>query len=253
MRIALALAFLLLSATAAQCGLTRAQLSTVSATPPPGARLDLAIAARDTAGKMRSIREVMAGRSAFLVFADYTCNTLCGTDLALLSAAIQGAHLHSSDYRIVVFGLDPKDSIRSAIAMENASLPSRLRAAAVFLLPDRAAVARATKALGFHFAYDPATDQFAHPAAIYAVATDGQVRAVLSPLTLTPQNLRSVLYAPEAQGLFERIRHLCYAYDPATGLYTAHVDVFLKIAAGATVLLLGSAVLFLICLRRRAA
>jgi protein SCO1/2 len=252
-RAVLAFGIFLLSATAAQCGLTRADLSSVSAAPSRGARLDLGITARDTAGKMRSIGEILDGRAGFVVFADYTCNTLCGTDLVLLSAAIERAHLRSSDYRIVAFGLDPKDSSRSAVAMENANIPSNLRPAAVFLLPDRAAVARAAKALGFHFVYDSAIDQFAHPAAIYALAPDGAVRAVLSPLTLTPQNLRAVLYAPQSAGLFQRIRHLCYAYDPATGIYTARMDIILKIAAAATVLLLGTAVLLLVRLRRRAA
>jgi hypothetical protein len=41
---------------------------------------------------------------------------------------------------------------------------------------------------------------------------------------------------------------LCYAYDPVTGIYSARIDILLKLGAGATVIVLGGAILVL---RRR--
>ena len=253
MRLILAALLLLLATAPAEAGLTRAQLNTVSASPPPGAHLDPALTARDATGKLRSIRSLLAGRTGFVTFVDYTCNTLCGTDLALLSIGIQNAHLAPSQYRIVVMGIDPRDSAKAALAMERKEIPAALQPNTTLLLPDSKVVRRATAALGFHYVYDAAIDQFAHPAVIYAIAPDGELRAVLSPLTLTPDALRAAMSAQPTSGLFARIVHLCYAYDPATGIYTPRIDALLKIGATTTVLLLAGAVLFLIRLGRRAA
>lgn len=253
MKFVLAALLLFLVTLPAHAALTRAQLRTVSALPPFGARLDPNLTARDTNGKLRTIRNVLSGRTGFVSFVDYNCNTLCGTDLALLSIAIQNAHFAPSQYRIVAIGIDPKDSPKSAVAMARKEIPAPLQANTTLLLPDASVIRRTTAALGFHYAYDSTIDQFAHPAVIYAIAPDGAVRAVLSPLTLTPQALRAALSADNSPSLFARIAHLCYAYDPATGIYTPRIDLILKIAGTTTVFLLAGAVLFLIRLGRRAA
>jgi protein SCO1/2 len=234
-------------AAPAWAGLSRADLSSVSAAPPRGARLDLHLSARDATGKRRSIGELLSGRSVFLNFVDYTCNTLCGTDLELLSAGIQNAHLDPSSYRIVVFGIDPKDSAKDALAMARKEVPAALLPQTVLLLPDKATVARATRALGFHYVYDKAADQFAHPAAVYVIGQGGAVRGVLSPFALTATDMKTVLDASKPSlSLYDRVRLLCYCYDPQTGIYSLRIALLLQIACIGTVLLLGSAVLFLI-------
>ncbi len=252
MKFVAAALLLLLAAEPAWAHLTRAQLSSVSAAPPAGAHLDPGLTALDAGGTKRSVGGILAGRTGFVSFVDYTCNTLCGTDLALLSQAIQNSRIPESQYRIVIIGIDPRDSTQAARAMERKEIPAALWPATVLLRPDSHTVQRATAALGFHYVYDPMGDQFAHPAVIYAVAPDGELRGVLSPLTLTPRSLRDALDAAPASGLFARVVHLCYAYDPATGLYTLRVERVLRIAAIATVLLLGSAVLLLLRNRRSA-
>jgi protein SCO1 len=238
----------------AQAGLSRAALESVKASPPSGAHLPLNISARDTDGKLRSIGSILAGHPAFVNFVDYTCNTLCGTDLMLLADAIHRAGLRPSDFRLIVIGIDPNDSAKSAAVMENNEIPAALQEATVFLLPDKDAIARATNALGFHYVYDPSIDQFAHPAVVYAVAPDGTVRGMLSPLALTADDMKLVLVetaAPQRSSLIQSIHSLCYAYDPATGIYNLRVGLILKIAAAMTVLILGTSILTLALVRRR--
>ena len=253
MKSAAAILALLLLAPPAWAGLSRSDLASVSAAPPPGARLDPNITARDVTGKTRSMGELLAGHSVFFNFVDYTCNTLCGTDLELLSAGIQNAHLKPSDYRIVVFGIDPKDSAKDALAMARKEIPAALLPQTVLLLPGKPAIDRAAKALGFHYAYDAAADQFAHPAAVYVIGQDGAVRGVLSPFALTATDMKAVLDAAKPSlSLYDRVRLLCYCYDPATGIYSLRIAWLLRIACTATVLLLGAAV-WLFVRRARAA
>lgn len=250
---ALAFAFLM-AATPALAGLSPAQLAAVSVAPLPGARLDPTLSARDASGQMRTIGAVLAGHPGFVNFVDYTCNTLCGTELALLSQAIAANHLKPSQYRIVVIGIDPKDSPKSARAMARKEVPAALWPATTLLLPSAAGVHRATAALGFRFAYDAAIDQFAHPAVVYVVGANGSLLATLSPFALGAADLPRVLEGPApAGGLFEQVRLLCYAYDPATGIYSLRIARILKAASLLTVLLLGAALLYLRHLGRRPA
>ena len=237
---------------AAQAGLSRAALGGVAIRLPPGAHLDMGLTARDTGGKIRALREIADGHPVFVNFVDYTCNTLCGTDLMLLAAGIERAGLRPGDFRIVVLGIDPKDGAADAIKMEDKEIPPRLRPVSIFLLPDKAVIARATGALGFHYVYDPQIDQFAHPAVVYALGPDGAVRAVLSPLALTGSDLRQALRGPEPLTLYERIHALCYGYDPVTGVYTPRVSFLLKAGALATTLAMAAGIVFLSRRERRA-
>jgi len=246
-RLPTTLLILALTVTPAAAGLPRSVLDTIEARPPPGAHLDLTMSARDTAGHIRTIGQILKGRPAFVNFVDYTCNTLCGTDLMLLADGIRRAGLRPAAFRIIVIGIDPKDPPRAAVAMEKSEIPPALQGAAIFLLPDQKTVTRATGELGFHYAYDREIDQFAHPSVVYAIDSGGVVRQLLSPLALTAGDMRRVLHDTNgsAATLFQQIHSLCYAYDPATGTYNLRITLILRIAAALTLALLGASLLLL--------
>lgn len=251
---AIILLVLIVPVAPVRAALSPAQLDNVAVSPPPGAHLDLSLAAPDAAGRIRTLASVLRSRPAFVNFVDYTCTTLCGTDLELLSQAIVKSRLDRSRYRIIVIGIDPKDPAASAFAMEQKEVPAALWPATTLLLPKANVVQRATAALGFHYVYDSEIDQFAHPAVIYVVAPDGQLRRTLSPFALDATDLSQVLESPAQQpDLFQRVRLLCYAYDPASGFYTLRILTLLKIACIVTVLVLAGGVAFLHRFRRRTA
>ncbi len=245
MRFGAILAILVLTAMPARAGLPRSTLQEIGATPSPGARLEMSLSAPDAAGRVRSLRQALGGRTGFVNFVDYTCNTLCGTDLMLLADGIERAGLDSSRFRIIVIGLDPKDSAAASRRMERNEIPSSLRRASLFLLPDAATIKTATGDLGFHYAYDAVTDQFAHPAAVYVIGPGGEVRRVLSPLALTSLDLNQAITGKSAPGILQTIHSLCYAYDPVTGAYNLRVTWLLRIGGAVTLLLLGLGILVL--------
>ncbi len=251
MRFGLACLILLLGIGPAAAGLPRSVLASVAAKPPPGARLPLDLEAVDTSGVRRRLSDLLHGRPAFVNFVDYTCNTLCGTDLMLLADGVTRARLAAKDYLILVIGIDPKDSAKDALAMEQAELSPDLQKNSVFLLPSQDVVTRATRALGYSYVYDATTDQFAHPAMIYAIGPQGELRATLTPLALTAGDLRQALL-PDHPGLIQRVAALCYGYDPLTGQYDLKVTRLLQLGGTLTVILLALAICGL-AYRRRAA
>src|SRR5262249_32594073 len=129
--------------------------------------------------------------------------------------------------------------------------------AVVFLTGKGAEIGAATAALGYRYAYDAAHDQYAHPAAAYVLDAAGRVTRVLSGLGLSGNDMRLALVAA-GQGhvgtLGDRIRLLCYGYDPVRGIYTERITLALEIAALVTVAALGGAILMMnAAARRRAA
>jgi protein SCO1/2 len=236
----------------AQAGLSQAAIDTVSADPPPHAQLDLSLAATDERDATRTLASVFDGKPAFVVFVDYTCRSVCGSELFLLSEAIAHSQLVPGTFHIVVLGIDPKDGADAAHAMKAKMIPPALQQAAYFLRPGEDAVKKTTAELGYRYVYDSENDQFAHATAVYFLDGSGRLQAVLSPFALTTQDLTRLFTGGEPSGLVQAIHLLCYAYDPKTGTYAARIDLIAK-GAAFLFLLLFSGVLFWLFRRGRRA
>jgi len=223
---------------------TSTQLGAIAAVPPPNAALPVQLSFRDEHGRPLTLAAAIGGVPAVVVFADYTCHTLCGPILEFTAAGLDRSGLRpGTDYRLIVIGLDPKDTLDSARAMRSAHIDAAdpIGLAAVFLSGAETDIRAATAAVGFKYAYDAAHDQYAHPAAIYVVGAAGRVRRMLSPLGLDGGDLRLALVdaGDGAVGSFaDRIHLLCYGYDPVRGIYTERITTMLEIAAGATLLVM---------------
>jgi protein SCO1/2 len=255
-----ALAVVLLALVApARADLAAADLTAVAAEPRADAALPLDLAFVDETGGSRTLRSALGGKPVVLIFADYTCRTLCGPILDFAAAALRQSGLRpGSDFRLIVIGLDPKDGPDAARATraERIGTDDALAGATVVLTGQASDVAAATTALGYRYAYDAAHDQYAHPAAAYVLDAHGKVTRMLSGLGLSGNDMRLALVAA-GQGhvgtLGDRIRLLCYGYDPVRGIYTERITLMLEIAAGLTVAALGGAILLMDGLARRRA
>jgi protein SCO1/2 len=196
----------------------------------------------------------MAGRPTLLVFADYTCNTLCSPILTRIGEAMAQSGLPPRGYRLVVLGLDPKDGPRAAARMKQERIADpAVAASAVLLSGDEATVRRAADAVGYRYAYDAAHDQFAHPAAVLALTADGRLARVLSGLGTTTDLRLALVEAGEGRigTLRDRVRLLCYGFDPSVGVYTPSVHRALAAVSALTVLMLGAAIGWLSLRRAR--
>jgi protein SCO1/2 len=236
---------------------TAAQLAAISATPPPAAGLPLQLAFRDEGGNAATIGSALGGIPAVVIFADYTCHTLCGPILEFTAAGLAKSGLTpGADYRLVVIGINPRDSFASANAIRRAHIDSSspINRGAVFLSGDEVSIRAATTAVGLHYAYDSEHDQYAHPAAAYIVDAAGRVRRLLSPLGLDGSDLRLALV--DAGGgtigsLADQIHLLCYGYDPVKGIYTERITTLLGYAAGATLALIALGIIAMIAQERQ--
>src|SRR5438105_7308450 len=143
-----------LGSSAAMAALPPPALNNAGITLPPGARLPLNIAADDASGQHRAFGDLLAGHPAFVIFADYTCKNLCGPALVLLSSALAQSRISPTAYRLIVIGIDTRDTAGDAQRMAEAQIRMPLRDSAILLLPDARNLAVITNALGFRYVYD---------------------------------------------------------------------------------------------------
>jgi protein SCO1/2 len=224
----------------ARAELTRTELSGVSLSPPAHPAMPLKLEFRDVNGKRVTLRQVIDGRPALLLFVDYTCRAICGPALAIASGALSQSGLDPrTDFRLVTIGLDPKDSAEDARAISRQIEDPGIEDTMALLLGDADNVRQATEAVGYRYGYDAATDQFAHPAGALVLTSDGRVSRILSSLALNAQDLRLALVEAGSGsiGTFgDRLKLLCYGFDAVHGVYAPAIARMLQLFAALTII-----------------
>jgi len=233
----LILLLLTASAAAAEPGLT----------PPRDAHLPLDLTFRDETGQAMTLRQALDRRPAVLVFADWTCSSLCGTTLGAAASILPLTGLRAGrDYVFLAVGLDPRDSPRDAAAMKALHLSDdpALRDTSHFLSGDAASVRAATEAFGFQATYLPEQDQFSHPAALLILASDGRLVHVLPSYMLDETTLLGDLTGSSPQdSLVRRVLLMCHAVLSQGA--TPWVRTALMVGGAVTVMALAGSLLLL--------
>jgi protein SCO1 len=225
----IAFAILLGSTSFSRATVDRNEIGQIEATPGAGVALPLDLPLEGEAGKTMPLQQWLGGTPSLWILADYTCETLCGPVISIVADALASSGLKAgADFRLVVVGLDPKDSAVDAAAMKRAQVGSEgdLVTQSYFLRTSAASIAELTRALGFRSRYERDHDQFAHPAAVFVVTPNGHIARALSPLALDTASLRlAVLEAGRGQigSLADHVRLICYGFDPVSGTYSLAV------------------------------
>jgi protein SCO1/2 len=222
---------------------------------PPGATLPSATVL-DERGTPHDVRNLISGPTV-LVFADYTCRTLCGPTVAFVAAVLEKTGLRAGEqFRLIAVSFNPADTPASAVKMRQAHLGDSLAAngASDFLVARPPAIRAMTSALGYHYSYDRDSDQFVHPAATFVLDRRGRVVRVLDGVALSQEDMRLALVeASEGRvGTFrDQIRLICSAFDPVHGAYNLAVSRLLFASGAATVVTLGTGIGLLLLAGRR--
>jgi protein SCO1/2 len=229
---------------AAAASLSRADLAGVEAAPQSDAVLPLTLPLQGDEGNAKPLQYWLGSGPSVWILADFTCETLCGPVVSIVSEALAHSGLKPGpDFRLIVVGLDPKDTAADAAAMKTAQIGTagELPAHTFFLRGSAKDLADLTTVFGFRSVYDRAHDQFAHPAAAFVVTPDGRIARTLPGLAMDPASLRLALVGA-SQGRIgswkDHVRLMCYGFDPASGVYTAAVGRMLAGAGVATIIAL---------------
>jgi protein SCO1/2 len=195
-------------------------------------------------------------KPVILALVYYRCPMLCTQILTGLESSLKAVSFNpGQDFEIVAVSFDPKDTWQLAAAKKQTYLKRYGRANTAngwhFLTGDEANIKALTDAVGYHYKYDPTTDQFAHASGIMIVTPDGRLSRYFYGVEYAPRDVRLGLVEASQNKIgspVDQILLFCYHYDPSTGKYGALVMRMVRVA-GAGFVLVGGGFL-LIVLRR---
>jgi protein SCO1/2 len=245
------------------------------AAPPPAVReadldeqlgrsVDPALVFTDESGHRVRLGDYLDGAApVVLVLAYYRCPSLCGL---VLHGVVDGMKKLSwslgREYRALTVSFDPRDTPAAARAKQASTLsglgpPAPPERAWPFLVGEEAPIRALADQVGFRYAYDARTDQYAHPAAAIVLTPRGKISRYLYGVSFSPRDLRlSLIEAGEGKTgtIVDRLILTCYHYDPAARAYGSFIVGFMRLAGA---LILATVIGLLLVLyrvgRRRAA
>jgi protein SCO1/2 len=190
----------------------------------------------DEAGQIRSFAALSGGRPLILVLGYFRCPMLCDLVLHGVANAMRGVPLAlGRDYRALTVSIDPKETSLQARERQQAVLQvmGRQEAAGAwpFVVADLETVKTLTDRVGFRYAYDERTNQYAHPAVIVVLTADGRISRYLYGVEPTPKQLElAILEASRGQvgRLLDRVLLTCYRWDPVGRQYRLLIDGTMK-------------------------
>ena len=159
------------------------------------------------------------------------------------------------EFEVVTVSFDPRETAELAAEKKIPYIQWYKREGAAegwhFLTGDKAAIDRLTDAVGFHYEYDPQTDQFAHASGIMIATPEGKLARYFYGIEYAPKDLRLGLVEASNNKIGSPVDQLllyCFHYDPSSGKYGFMVINMVRL--GGLITIIGMVALLLI-LRRK--
>jgi len=203
---------------------------------------------RDETGKPVELADYFGRKPLILNLVYYQCPMLCGEVLSGLESALRILKFDvGQEFDVLTVSFDPKETPEMAAAKKAELLKRYGRPGAAagwhFLTGTQAAIDALTQSAGFEYEYDPQTRQFAHATAILLLTPQGRIAQYYYGVEFAPRDLRlGLVQASENKigSVVDQVLLYCYHYDPDQGKYGAIISRILKLAAAATIVLLGT-------------
>jgi protein SCO1 len=225
-------------------------LREVSISQNLNAQIPADLAFRDENGNSVRLGDYFGTRPIVLSLVYFNCPALCTEVLNGELHTMQASSLTlGKDYDAISVSFNPKDTPEQAKAKRDvytAQYRQFGRPGAAqnwhFLTGDAASINTLTQAVGFHYAYDPAINQYAHAAAIMLLTPDGHMSRYFYGVIYSARDFRLGL-VDASHGtigtLTDQALLFCYQYDPETGKYGMVIMNVVRAGGGLTLLALG--------------
>ncbi len=209
-----------------------------------GAQLPLATEFRDESGQTVKLGNYFGQRPVVIALVYYNCPMLCNQVLAGLIGGLREVPFEPGrDFDMVVVSFDPREGPIDAQKKKKLVIGDYRKPATSggwhFLTGDKPAIDALADAVGFHFAYDAQTDQFAHASGIMLTTAQGKLSHYFYGVEYPPRELRLGLVEASAGKIGSPVDQLllyCYHYDPTTGRYGPTIMNVMRLAGILTVL-----------------
>jgi len=216
--------------------------------------IPLSLVFRDEHGNPVELGQFFGARPVILTLVYYNCPMLCTQVLNGLDRSLKLIPLQlGKDFEVVTVSIDPTE--RPVLAEAKQALYTGMygRPGAAqgwhFLTGDDPQIKQLADAVGFRYAYDPDSKQYAHASVIMVLTPEGKISRYFYGITYPERDLRLGLeQASEGKigsPVVDQILLFCYHYDPHTGKYGLVISRVIQLAGGLTVLVGGLSLFFL--------
>jgi protein SCO1/2 len=202
---------------------------------------------RDEAGRDVALGSYFGHRPVILVMAYFNCPNLCPLVIDNMVANLgKLAFDAGNQFDVVAVSIDPRETAALAASKKQHYLAHYARPSTAggwhFLTGQEATIGRLAAAVGFHYAYDQAMDQYSHPSGLIVLTPQGKIARYLLNFDYGPRDLRLGLVEAAAGrigSVVDQVLLRCYHYDPVAGKYDVAILNIVRGVGALTTLVIG--------------
>ena len=217
-------------------------------------QVPLGLKFQDENGRAIQLSGYFGHKPIILVLGYYECPMLCTMVLNGLIESLEDLKWNAgSQFDVISVSIDPRETWKLAAAKKRACLRRYGREGAEagwhFLTGREDQIGKLANSVGFRYAYDSASRQYAHPSGLVILTPDGKTARYLFGVSYSPQDLFSALQTAAKGKVGSPIRNLlllCFHYNPISGKYGAQIMFVIRALSIATLIGLTSWIVLLV-------
>ena len=211
--------------------------ATISYDQNVNAQLPLNVRLMDETGQPVQLRQYFSTKPVILIFAYYNCTMLCNLALSDLAQNLKNLNLSAGhDFEVLTISFNAQETPQLASAKKTTYMQIYDRPEAAkgwhFLVGKQDVIDQLTKTAGFHYQYDPVSQEFAHPTGVIVLSPVGKIMRYIFGIDYNATDLRLALLDANTQKTaspIDQVFLLCYHYNPITGKYDLVINNIIRI------------------------
>jgi protein SCO1 len=214
---------------------------------------------RDEAGNDVKLGDYFGQKPVVLSLVYYSCPQLCSQVLNGLTSSLSTVKDFNigREYNVVTVSFDAREKPELA-AKKKATYVEWYKREGVregwhFLTGDQEQIDKLTQAVGFHYNWDPASQQFVHASGIMLLTPQGKLSRYFYGIEYSAKDLRLGLVEASDGKIgtpVDKVLLYCFHYDPEQGKYGFVVMNLIRL--GGAITLIGVAALMIVMRRKNA-
>lgn len=221
-----------------------------------GSQIPLDLKFLDESGNTVRLGDYFGEKPVILTLVYYECPMLCTYILNGTLRAMRALEFSAGEeFEVVTVSINPEETPELAMIKKVKYLESYQREGAQkgwhFLTGPEDQIRPLADAVGFRYAYDPASGEYVHASGIMVLTPGGQVARYFYGVEYSPRDLRLGLVEASNNEIgtpTDQVLLFCYQYNPLTGKYSFAILSILRVAGALT--LIGIALLITVLIRR---
>jgi protein SCO1/2 len=215
----------------------------------------------DESGQTVKLADYFGKKPVILTLVYFECPMLCTLILNGTVRALRTLDFSAGkEFEVITVSINPKETPQLATEKKSQYLDSYRREGAEkgwhFLTGREDQIRPLADAVGYRYAYDPETGQYAHASGIMVLTPEGKVARYFYGVEYAPRDIRLGLIEASQEKIgspVDQVLLYCFHYNPLTGKYSFAIMSVLRVAGALTVLAIAGLLFFFIRRDKRVA